>query len=49
MLMSLKLKENSATSDPETTKDKMRSPSINMPRIVVLFRLISSKMNANKG
>ena len=49
MLISLKERENNATSDPDTTNERMSSPSIRTPRIVVLLMLASSKMNAKAG
>ena len=49
IFISLKERENKATSAPETTKDRMSRPKISTPNIVVLFKFTSSKKNIEAG
>ena len=48
-LMSLKLRENSATSEPEMMNESMSRNNISTPKMVLLLRLAARKINANTG
>lgn len=43
-LMSLKLSENNATSEPETMKERISRNRISTPSMVLVFRLAAKKM-----